>query len=131
MALAICICLGNWRTAFKPEKNSVREFHVDQATTVMVPMMTHTGQYHYLNDKVKTLTCLLLFRYIRLGCFSGLIRCHVATVQARRCTVVKMPLSQRSYMLLVLPHEGANLIDIEARLRVDVMSDWYTSIQVG
>lgn len=34
-------------------------------------------------------------------------------------------------MLLVLPQEGANLIDIESRLRVDVMSDWYTSIQEG
>lgn len=51
---AICICLGSWRTAFKPEKNSLQEFHFDEATKEMVPMMTHTGQYHYLNDKVKT-----------------------------------------------------------------------------
>lgn len=47
-----CVCLGNWRTAFKPEKTSLQEFHVDETTTVMAPLMTHTGQYHYLNDKV-------------------------------------------------------------------------------
>lgn len=46
------VCLGNWRTAFQPEKTSSQEFHVDETTTVMAPLMTHTGQYHYLNDKV-------------------------------------------------------------------------------
>lgn len=61
--------------------------------------------------------------------FPRLIPCHVATIQVRRCAVVKLPLSKWSYMLLVLPHEGANLIDIESRLRIDVMSGWHTSIQ--
>ncbi|XP_047458539.1 angiotensinogen [Mugil cephalus] len=92
---------GNWRTAFQPEKTSMQEFRVDETTTVMVPLMTHTGQYHYLNDKV------------------------------RRCTVVKLSLSKRSYMLLALPHEGASLSDIESKLRTDVMSGWYESLQEG
>ncbi|KAL7384315.1 hypothetical protein ABVT39_027957 [Epinephelus coioides] len=92
---------GNWRTAFQPEKTSLQEFHVDETTTVMAPLMTHTGRYHYLNDKV------------------------------RRCTVVKLSLSKRSYMLLVLPHEGADLHDIESKLLTDVMSDWYQSLQEG
>ncbi|XP_049927218.1 angiotensinogen [Epinephelus moara] len=92
---------GNWRTAFQPEKTSLQEFHVDGTTTVMAPLMTHTGRYHYLNDKV------------------------------RRCTVVKLSLSKRSYMLLVLPHEGANLHDIESKLLTDVMSDWHQSLQEG
>ncbi|XP_070834232.1 angiotensinogen [Chaetodon trifascialis] len=92
---------GNWRTAFQPEKTSLQEFHVDAATIVMAPLMTHTGQYHYLNDKV------------------------------RRCTVVKLSLSKRSYMLLVLPHEGSNLQDIESKLRTDVMSDWHQNLQEG
>ena len=26
---------------------------MDETTTVMTPLMTHTGQYHYHNDKVK------------------------------------------------------------------------------
>lgn len=65
---AIFICLGSWRTAFKPERNSLQEFHVDEETTVMVPMMTHTGQYHYLNDKVrKCVCCLLLLHDIKVG----------------------------------------------------------------
>nr|AEJ91608.1 angiotensinogen [Oplegnathus fasciatus] len=92
---------GNWRTAFQPERTSLQEFHVDVTTTVMAPLMTHTGQYHYLNDMV------------------------------RRCTVVKLSLSKRSYMLLVLPHEGANVHDIESKLRTDVMSDWHQSLQEG
>ncbi|KAM3863204.1 angiotensinogen [Diretmus argenteus] len=92
---------GNWRTAFRPERTSLQEFHVNETTTVMAPLMTHTGQYHYLNDKV------------------------------RRCTVVKLALSKRSYMLLVLPHEGANLQDIEAKLRTDVISGWHQNLKEG
>uniref|UniRef100_A0A3Q3G7U7 Angiotensinogen n=1 Tax=Labrus bergylta TaxID=56723 RepID=A0A3Q3G7U7_9LABR len=92
---------GNWRTAFQPERTSMQEFHVDESTTVMAPLMTHTGQYHFMNDKV------------------------------RRCTVVKLSLSKRSYMLIVLPHEKASLLDIESRLRTDVMSDWYQNLQEG
>lgn len=45
----------------------MQEFHVDEATSVMVPMMTHTGQYHYLIDKVKTCTGLLLLHDMKLG----------------------------------------------------------------
>uniref|UniRef100_A0A3P8SBH0 Angiotensinogen n=1 Tax=Amphiprion percula TaxID=161767 RepID=A0A3P8SBH0_AMPPE len=92
---------GNWRTAFQPEKTSLQEFHVDETTTVMAPLMTHTGRYHYFNDKV------------------------------RRCTVVKLSLSKRSYMLLVLPHEGTNLHDIESKLLTDVISGWYQNLQEG
>ncbi|KAM8739271.1 angiotensinogen isoform 1-T2 [Acanthopagrus schlegelii] len=92
---------GSWRTAFQPEETSTQEFHVDETTTVMAPLMTHTGRYHYLNDKV------------------------------RRCTVVKLSLSKRSYMLLVLPHEGANLHDIESKLGTVVMSDWHQNLQEG
>ncbi|XP_071767799.1 angiotensinogen [Centroberyx gerrardi] len=92
---------GNWRTAFQPERTSLQEFHVDETTTVMAPLMTHTGHYHYLNDK------------------------------ARQCTVVKLPLSKRSYMFLVLPHEGANLHDLEAKLRTDVISGWHQNLKEG
>uniref|UniRef100_A0A665U8Z8 Angiotensinogen n=1 Tax=Echeneis naucrates TaxID=173247 RepID=A0A665U8Z8_ECHNA len=93
--------LSNWRTAFQPEETTLQEFHVDDTTTVMVPLMTHRGRFHYLKDKL------------------------------RRCTVVKLSLSKRSYMLLVLPHEGANLHDIESKLRADVMSAWHQSLQEG
>ncbi|KAM9848129.1 angiotensinogen [Aulostomus maculatus] len=92
---------GNWRTAFQPEKTTLQEFYVDETTTVMTPLMTHTGQYHYYNDKV------------------------------RKCTVVKLSLSKRSYMLLVLPHVGANFQDIETNLYTTVISDWYQSFQEG
>ncbi|XP_041644818.1 angiotensinogen [Cheilinus undulatus] len=92
---------GNWRTAFQPERTSMQEFHVDETTTVTAPFMTHTGRYHYLNDKVN------------------------------RCTVVKLSLSRRSHMLIVLPHEGSNLHNIESKLLTDVMSDWYERLHEG
>lgn len=56
--------------------------------------------------------------------------CFVA-LKLRRCTVVKLSLSKRSYMLLVLPHEGVSLRDIESKLLTDVMSSWYQSLQEG
>ncbi|KAK7901233.1 hypothetical protein WMY93_018002 [Mugilogobius chulae] len=34
---------GNWKKVFQPEQTSQQEFHVDEATTVMTSMMTHTG----------------------------------------------------------------------------------------
>lgn len=52
-------------------------------------------------------------------------------MKLRRCTVVKLSLSKRSYMLLVLPHEGANLHDIESKLGTVVMSDWHQNLQEG
>ncbi|KAJ3609934.1 hypothetical protein NHX12_022028 [Muraenolepis orangiensis] len=53
------------------------------------------------------------------------------TVTVRRCTVVKLPLSKRSYMLLVLPNEGIKLKDIEGKLRSDVIADWHQYLQEG
>ncbi|XP_026211414.1 angiotensinogen [Anabas testudineus] len=91
---------GSWGTPFKPDETSLQEFHVDETTTVMAPLMTHTGHYHYLNDKMQ------------------------------RCTVVKLPLSKQSYMLLVLPHEGASLQDVEAKL-LTYMSGWQHRLQAG
>lgn len=91
---------GNWRAVFQPEKTSQQEFYVDDTTTVMAPLMTRIGPYYYLNDKV------------------------------HRCTVVKLPLSKRSYMLLVLPHEGTRLRDIELNL-LTVMPSWNKNLQEG
>ncbi|XP_077437482.1 angiotensinogen [Vanacampus margaritifer] len=93
--------IGNWKTAFQPDKTSLQEFYVDESTTVSTPMMTRTGLFHYFNDK------------------------------ARKCTVVKLSLSKRSDMLLVLPHEGANLHHVEAKLRTQIMSEWCNSLQEG
>lgn len=50
--VVVFVCLGNWWTAFQPEKTSLQEFHVNEKTTVMTSLMTHTGQYPYMNDKV-------------------------------------------------------------------------------
>lgn len=69
-----CVCLGNWKTAFQPEKTALQEFYVNETTTVMAPLMTHTGQYRYLNDKVSLslvvcflLICVFLFTtYLQL-----------------------------------------------------------------
>lgn len=86
----ICICLGSWRTAFMPEKNSMQQFHVDEDTTETVPMMTRTGQYHYFNDKVKTYIGLLLLYDIKLGCrwvfqTDSLLCCNYTVAALQSC----------------------------------------------
>ncbi|KAL7878075.1 hypothetical protein SRHO_G00047180 [Serrasalmus rhombeus] len=85
---------GNWGTAFQPEVTTMQDFKVDETSTVKVPLMTHTGNYMHLNDP------------------------------GRKCSVVKLSLSKRTYMLLVLPHEGARLQDIENQLLTNVISTW-------
>ncbi|KAL2083697.1 hypothetical protein ACEWY4_021470 [Coilia grayii] len=84
---------------FQPEAISMQEFKVDEQTTVSVPLMTHTGKYEYFDDK------------------------------AKKCTVVKLALSKRAYMLLVLPHEGTNAQDIE--LQHNDISTWYQNLKEG
>ncbi|XP_061915262.1 angiotensinogen isoform X2 [Entelurus aequoreus] len=79
---------------FQSHKTSLQEFHVDPTTTVMTPMMTHVGLHHYFHDTM------------------------------RRCTVIKLSLSERSYMLVVLPDHGVNLHDLQAKLRTDLISSW-------
>ncbi|XP_068597528.1 angiotensinogen [Brachionichthys hirsutus] len=91
----------NWQTAFQLDKTSLQEFHVDETTTVKAPLMTHTGLYYYLSDA------------------------------ASRCTVVKLPLSTQSYMLLVLPDQGSKLHTLESKLLYDVLSNWHQNLQEG
>ncbi|MCI4376183.1 hypothetical protein PGIGA_G00185370 [Pangasianodon gigas] len=90
---------GNWRTAFQPEKTTMQEFRIDEKSTVKVPLMTHTGDYMHLSDPDK------------------------------KCTVVKLGLSKRTYMLLVLPSEGARLQDIENQLQTDTISKWHKHLK--
>lgn len=52
MAFIGCVCLGKWRRAFQPEKTSLQDFYLDESTTIKLPLMTQTGRFHYLNDKV-------------------------------------------------------------------------------
>ncbi|XP_036402019.1 angiotensinogen-like [Megalops cyprinoides] len=92
---------GNWRTAFQPEATTRQEFWITDNTSVTVPLMTHTGNYKYLDDR------------------------------GRKCTVVKLPLSNKAYMLLVLPHEGTHLDHIENQLTAQLISDWSQHLKEG
>ncbi|XP_017287498.1 angiotensinogen [Kryptolebias marmoratus] len=92
---------GNWTKAFQPEKTSLEEFHVNETATVMTSMMTRTGHYHYMNDKMN------------------------------KCTVVKLSLNKQSYILLVLPHEGVRLSDIESKRFTNLMERWHPNLQEG
>ncbi|XP_075997843.1 angiotensinogen [Genypterus blacodes] len=92
---------GSWKTTAQPPKTSLQEFHVDETTTVMAPVMTHTGVFYHLYDKL------------------------------RRCTIVRLSLSKQTYMLLVLPHQGVSLNDIESKLLTDVISGWHHGLREG
>lgn len=54
----------------------------------------------------------------------------IFTMKMQRCTVVKLSLSKRSYMLLVLPHEGTSLHEIETKL-LTYMSAWQHGLREG
>lgn len=45
--------------------------------------------------------------------------------------MVKLPLSKRSSMLLVLPYRGSSLQDIESKLHKNIMSDWLRNLGEG
>ncbi|XP_076831425.1 angiotensinogen [Brachyhypopomus gauderio] len=85
---------GNWRTAFQPEKTTIQDFRIDETSSVKVPLMTHTGDYMHVIDP------------------------------GRKCSVVKLSLSKRTYMLVVLPFEQASLQDIENQLLTEVIVAW-------
>ncbi|XP_067242310.1 angiotensinogen [Chanodichthys erythropterus] len=89
---------GNWKTAFQPEATTDQEFWTHENSSVKVPFMMHTGDYMYLNDA------------------------------GRKCSVVKLGLSKRTYMLLALPHEGASLQDIEKHL-LTVIPTWHRHLK--
>ncbi|XP_061767663.1 angiotensinogen isoform X1 [Nerophis ophidion] len=91
----------HFQANFPSQKTSLQEFHVNHTTTVMTPMMTHVGLHRYFHDKV------------------------------RGCTVIKLALSERSYMLVVLPDHDVNLHDIQAKLRTDVISSWKGNLHQG
>lgn len=51
-------------------------------------------------------------------------------VKVQRCTVVKLPLSKRSSMLLVLPEQGTSLQEVELQLQKNIL-DWIQKLQEG
>ncbi|KAJ8250467.1 hypothetical protein COCON_G00223890 [Conger conger] len=91
---------GKWKTMFRPEATSLQEFWIDDKTSVKVPLMTHTGKHSHLDDK------------------------HT------KCTVLKLALSSNAYMLLVLPHQGAQLDSIEDMIIVHI-SEWSQHLKEG
>ncbi|XP_056617109.1 angiotensinogen [Triplophysa dalaica] len=85
---------GNWKFASDPNATTEQEFWTDEESSVKVPLMKYHGVYMYFTDP------------------------H------RKCFIVKLGLSKRTYLLLVLPHEGTNLQHIEKQLRSDIISKW-------
>uniref|UniRef100_A0A4W4E856 Angiotensinogen n=2 Tax=Electrophorus electricus TaxID=8005 RepID=A0A4W4E856_ELEEL len=85
---------GSWRTAFQPEKTNIQDFRIDKKSSVKVPFMIHTGDYMHLDDP------------------------------GRKCSIVKLSLSKRTYMLLVLPHVEACMQDIEDQLLKKIIATW-------
>lgn len=54
-----------------------------------------------------------------------------SVLKLHRCTVVKLPLSKRSSMLLVLPHQGSSLHRIESKLPKNIIPDWVQNLSEG
>lgn len=54
-----------------------------------------------------------------------------SAIKIHRCTIVKLPLSKRSSMLLVLPDEGTDLHNVESKLPKNIISDWIQNLSEG
>lgn len=54
-----------------------------------------------------------------------------SSIKVHRCTIVKLPLSKRSSMLLVLPHERTDLHNVESKLPKNIISDWIQNLSEG
>ncbi|XP_043112347.1 angiotensinogen [Puntigrus tetrazona] len=89
---------GNWKIAFQAEAISDQKFWTHENSTVEVPFMMHTGNYMYFNDV------------------------------GRKCSIVKLGLGERTYLLLALPHEGASLEDIEKQLPT-IIPAWHQNLK--
>ncbi|MBN3309313.1 ANGT protein, partial [Amia calva] len=86
---------GKWKAAFQPEKTTEQEFQTPDKTSVSVPLMSRQGVYGFLNDK------------------------------GNKCTIVKLPLSKKAFVLLVLPYEGTDLDHVESILSGGLISLWH------
>lgn len=110
----------------------MQEFYINETTTVMAPLMTHTGQYHYLNDKVnQTQRCFQQEDSDILAIPTCCPLLLSSAIKVHRCTIVKLPLSKRSSMLLVLPHERTDLHNVESKLPKNIISDWIQNLSEG
>ncbi|XP_059373545.1 angiotensinogen-like [Carassius carassius] len=89
---------GDWKTAFQPEATSDQKFWTHENSSLEVPFMMHTGNYMYFDDV------------------------------GRKCSIVKLGLSKRTYMLLVVPNKGASLQDIEKHL-LTVIPTWHRNLK--
>nr|XP_055027134.1 angiotensinogen [Misgurnus anguillicaudatus] len=85
---------GKWKYASDPNATTEQQFWIDEKSSVQVPLMKYFGGHMYLNDA------------------------------GRKCSVVRLSLSKRTYIMLVLPHEKTSLEDIEKQLRTEVISTW-------
>ncbi|MBN3324042.1 ANGT protein, partial [Atractosteus spatula] len=77
---------GKWKVPFQPEQTTTEGFWIDKDTRVTVPLLSHTGSFKHKD------------------------------VKGLNISVLQLPMSKSTYMLLVLPHEGADLHRIEERL---------------
>nr|5CE0_A Chain A, Native conserpin with Z-variant (E342K) [synthetic construct]5CE0_B Chain B, Native conserpin with Z-variant (E342K) [synthetic construct] len=67
---------GKWKKPFDPENTKEEDFHVDEKTTVKVPMMSQKGKFYYYHDDELS------------------------------CKVLELPYKGNASMLIILPDEG-------------------------
>nr|XP_019601594.1 PREDICTED: kallistatin [Rhinolophus sinicus]XP_019601600.1 PREDICTED: kallistatin [Rhinolophus sinicus] len=90
---------GRWETPFNPSKNKLEDFHVDENTSVKVPMMFQDKHHHwYLHDK-----------YLP-------------------CSVLRMDYKGNAKAFFILPDQG-KMKQVEGFLTPEMLARWNNLLQ--
>lgn len=90
---------GRWETPFNPAKNKLEDFHVDESTSVKVPMMFQDKHHHwYLRDK-----------YLP-------------------CSVLRMDYKGNAKAFFILPDQG-KMKQVEGFLTPEMLARWNSLLQ--
>ncbi|XP_039604162.1 angiotensinogen [Polypterus senegalus] len=85
---------GRWGKGFDIQQTKIQDFSQTDKSSILIPLMSQTGNFYYINDKM------------------------------HRCSVVKLPLNNNSFLMLIYPNNDKDLHHIENHLKTHVIYNW-------
>ncbi|XP_043931992.1 angiotensinogen [Protopterus annectens] len=91
---------GLWPKNYGWQHTGMMDFWNEQGEKISVPMMTHTGQFHYKTDEHK------------------------------KYSVVKLNVHQNVVMLIIQPVDGNTLHNLESSISLETLSEWMNGLSL-
>ncbi|XP_042310745.1 protein Z-dependent protease inhibitor [Sceloporus undulatus] len=91
---------GNWLQPFSTRFTEVETFYIDNYRSVQVPMMFKTERVASTFDK------------------------------NLQCVVLKLPYKGSAHMLIVMPEEEADFMDLEDHLTIELVESWLKAMEI-